>query len=57
MYVCVCAAVTKTEFEKTIKNTSSLEDVLDELGAGSVCCTCLPELNEIYIATVDNVDK
>ena len=57
MYVCVCAAVTKTELEKTIKNTSSLEDVLDELGAGSVCCTCLPELNEIYIATVDNVDK
>ncbi len=57
MYVCVCAAVTKTELIAAIESNNSLEDVLDDLGAGSACCTCLPEIKDIYNATIDTVDK
>ncbi len=57
MYVCICAAVTKTELLAAFENNETLENALDDLGAGTACCSCLQEIKDIYDATIDNTDK
>ncbi|MFB6318687.1 (2Fe-2S)-binding protein [Saccharicrinis sp. FJH54] len=47
--ICNHLGISKDEFIQVIKekNLTTLDEVLDETDAGSVCGTCIPEIEEI----------
>lgn len=57
MYICLCAAVTDQEIVEAVKSNKTVEDVMDELGAGSACCLCVPDITKIVIEHLDSNDK
>lgn len=47
--ICNHLGITRDEFIKVIKekNLTTVDEVLDETDAGSVCGTCIPDIEEI----------
>jgi NAD(P)H-nitrite reductase large subunit len=53
--ICNHLGITKDDFIQVIKekNLTTLDQVLDETDAGSVCGTCIPDIEEILNDVLD----
>lgn len=54
-FVCRHLELTREDIIKVIKekNLQTVEDVMDETDAGSVCGSCVPEITEILYDILD----
>lgn len=41
MYICLCKGITEEKVEKALKQGRPLKEVLNQLGIGNDCGTCL----------------
>lgn len=53
--ICTHLGITKDDFIRVIKekNLTTLDQVLDETDAGSVCGTCIPDIEQILNDVLD----
>jgi bacterioferritin-associated ferredoxin len=48
VYICICKAITATQIALAIENgADSLEELASQLGVGTCCGKCIPNMKEI----------